>query len=1081
MAERRYGPINGAGTVIIEKDAEKQIDKGSLGTTVYMGVMEKGPVGKLFKCGTRKEYEAKAGSFIPESFVPDSAFDFYSMGRAAGDLFCLRVTDGTEVQSELTLYGRKNTGVEKLLSDDCSGQYLFVSAADYLALGSPKISSLLTLNSEALGSSAVLQVTGVDLDTPAVGTVRLTVNATVAYLTGDTVIAYSGAVSPEVAKFKAANGGRWGGKKDILFSTAFGVGGLAAFSFDTGKTMLEDYFVGALLRFSAMPGKSYTVVANDTAGVLYVSADSVMDEDYTSSGSSDETWSVQLLNNDKSLAVKVLDGVSYPSTRFGLEIYVDGIRVLQYNDLSLDPTSDSYYQDFINDDDSNVYVEITDLWYGAYTPDVRPANLFGQNFAITNTELTGRAVSPTFGGTGNGVIDAFTYGGSVQEDTIDVECVSAGAQAEGSIQITNNTLGTSKAELVGGVLTGAYALGDFTASPHVKMFVNLYGQGNVEVTVPIASMTDGIASPVALQGAINNALTAAGHVGVVGVGWDSNKFEFETEARGKGLTLKFLDTGEPGGSFASEVLITDALASYQLDGDGDYIRISFDSGSSYHDLRFVTGYHPGGEGVVFVGIDAPATATAIKTTIDNFAVLAAMLDTTLATDTVILTSKAPKDQVGWSITEVDGGVDNITIIDFAGGSDQEWSYTSAALGLLAGVTPVTATPFVAPNDFGIGFTINSGATFYSLGDKFTLVLRPWEANAMVGGWLFPDVLNAPRSKYKILANTANTITVKPTSDMLAYAKLGSTYRVEYVQELAGGYDGLVNIADTDYLSQLDPATSPINSLFGEKKGLVKIGIPGVTSTAVQKAGIEYADARNYQFRVQVPSNVVSEESAEAYVNDTIGRNDFAVVSFPSWMYIPHPTASGLKLVPNMGAIHGREALWAKNYGGYHKAASGIDVTIPNCVKLPTGDKVLDEELLNKHGIGVVKSKNGNFIIWGDRTLSIDPAWKWKHQREMMSYYENDLRESFDWIVFAINDKVEQKKALSALRSYFIPEYKKRALRGDTFEDAVQLKLDDENNTNLTMANGDMNAEIGLRLADTVERFVITMSKLGIFD
>ena len=152
MAERRYGPTDGAGTVVIEKDAEKQIAKGALGTTVYVGVTEKGPVNKLFKCATKKDFLAKAGGYISESFLPDSAFDFFSLGRAAGDLYVLRVTDGTEVPAELSLLGRKNVGVEKLLSADCSGQYLFISKADYLALGAPVESGKLVLSSDLLGS-----------------------------------------------------------------------------------------------------------------------------------------------------------------------------------------------------------------------------------------------------------------------------------------------------------------------------------------------------------------------------------------------------------------------------------------------------------------------------------------------------------------------------------------------------------------------------------------------------------------------------------------------------------------------------------------------------------------------------------------------------------------------------------------------------------------------------------------------------------------------------------------------------------------------------------------------------------------
>ena len=124
---------------------------------------------------------------------------------------------------------------------------------------------------------------------------------------------------------------------------------------------------------------------------------------------------------------------------------------------------------------------------------------------------------------------------------------------------------------------------------------------------------------------------------------------------------------------------------------------------------------------------------------------------------------------------------------------------------------------------------------------------------------------------------------------------------------------------------------------------------------------------------------------------------------------------------------------------------------------------------------------GNFVIWGDRTLYTDPTWKWKHQRELMSYYENVLRESFDWIVFMINDPISENLAKVALRSFFEPEYAKRALRGDTFEDACIIKIDGENNTNATRAAGDMYADVTLRLADTIERFLLRMSKAGIFD
>jgi len=249
--------------------------------------------------------------------------------------------------------------------------------------------------------------------------------------------------------------------------------------------------------------------------------------------------------------------------------------------------------------------------------------------------------------------------------------------------------------------------------------------------------------------------------------------------------------------------------------------------------------------------------------------------------------------------------------------------------------------------------------------------------------------------------------------------------------------------------------------------------------------IAFADAANQQYREEIPSTTVTEDAADIYVNDTIGRNDFAVVSFPSYGYVADPEGQAqgkLKLVSLTGMIHGRESRVANDWLGFHKAGAGQDAILPSVLKLPTGEAVLNEEYLNPIGIGVIKKMKGNFVIWGDRTLNLDPTWKWKHQREQMCYYENVLRESFDWIIFAINDPITEKQALAALKIFFLPEWRtKRALQGETFEEAAIIRVDSEINTPVTRAAGDMYAEVSLWLADTVERFIVRISKQGVFE
>lgn len=416
---------------------------------------------------------------------------------------------------------------------------------------------------------------------------------------------------------------------------------------------------------------------------------------------------------------------------------------------------------------------------------------------------------------------------------------------------------------------------------------------------------------------------------------------------------------------------------------------------------------------------------------------------------------------------------------------------SDKLGALGTITLGTA--FDAPaatggadlNKFVPPFTITAGSNPLAASNILVINYKPFKPSALVGGRLFPDKVNAKREAYRIVSNTHKTITVADGSDLTVSGASADDFLVEAALELAGGRDGHASVVDATYAQKAwDTAASPFNRIFGKNLGLVKFATPGVTSTAVIQAGKAYADAKNHQYRYEVAADVVTEDAVIGLVNDTLGRSDYGVLAFPSWGYVPDPLGGNegkLKLVPLTGMIHGREARIAADYTGYHKAGAGQDAILAKVLKLPTGDAQLNEELLNPVGVAVIKKLKGNFVIWGDRTLNLDPDWKWKHQRELMSYYEHVLQENFDWIVFAINDPDTEKLALAAMQNYFQPEWVKRALRGKTFQEAAIIKIDAELNTDATRAAGDMVAEIKLKLADTVERFIIRVGKQGVFE
>jgi hypothetical protein len=396
-----------------------------------------------------------------------------------------------------------------------------------------------------------------------------------------------------------------------------------------------------------------------------------------------------------------------------------------------------------------------------------------------------------------------------------------------------------------------------------------------------------------------------------------------------------------------------------------------------------------------------------------------------------------------------------------------------------------ATLFTPANNRAPPFTITNGATILATGNVLRLVYKGLRAGDLVDGLLFPDIVNFPTTSFRIVANTHSAITVAAGSDMTAVAAIADQWRAQYRDQLAGGRDGIADLVDADFVNQaFTVGSSPFDQLpLLGGYGLVKFASPGQTATAVQQAGRAYAAARNHQFRYEVPAATVTADAAATYLDNTLGRSDYAKVSFPSFGYIVDPDGEGAeKLVPLTGKIHGREARIAADYETYAKAEAGIDATLPGITRLATGDTVLNEEFLNPRGINVIRKRRGNFILWGDRMLAVNSEWRFAHAREVMSYWEQTLSENLDWVIFGFNDPQTRAQVVGALKEFFLGAYRRRALDNNlAFEDAAIIQSDLANNPAAVRAAGDAVVDVKVKITDVVERLKIRMSKQGVFD
>lgn len=668
-----------------------------------------------------------------------------------------------------------------------------------------------------------------------------------------TLYARRGALLTPVGKIKAHNGGRWGGKLKRYSKDLSGIGKLTNTTLDTEDTtsFKKDEWKGGYVQLSggSNPAKKYPIIGNTAAGVITVAADQTMLDDLNAGTPSDLRYYLVRENEGKAVSVEIRDGDENPDTEFGIFVYVDGELVDKYPDLSMDPASARFWENVINNRSSNYEIEAEDLWTGAITADIRPANHYGIIDTVTATVLTAK-------------------------------------------------------------------IHDFT---------------------------------------INS----------------------------------------PGG------------------GDPTF---------------------------------------ALGTTTD-----------TIVRQKLTITMTSPT--AGDVVSDVFGALGSCTL-------GTEFNPTTGAGGAVK-------------NKFCPPFTVTAGGTALVATDTLVVNYKPFVPDELIGGFVYPDKVNAKRERYRIVDNDHKSVTAADGSDLTASGAADDEFMVVAPRELEGGRDGNADVGDSEYIQAWDPNTSLFNRIVDRNMGLVKFGTPGIYATAVQKAGVAYAAARNHQYRIEVDPTITTDPEADEYVNETIGRSPYMKVTFPSYAWVSDPLGGNegkRKLTTRTGEIHGREARIAVDNLGYHKAEAGTDAVLPSILELTTGDRPLDEELLNPRGLAVIKVKQGNYVLWGDRLPSSDPEWRWAHQREQMSYYEHVLQENYDWIIFAIHNAEYRQRGLQSLRQFFRQEYKNQALDNDLpFEEAARLKLDREINTDDVKAAGDMIAMVSLKLVDTVERFVIIISKQGIFE
>jgi phage tail sheath protein FI len=191
--------------------------------------------------------------------------------------------------------------------------------------------------------------------------------------------------------------------------------------------------------------------------------------------------------------------------------------------------------------------------------------------------------------------------------------------------------------------------------------------------------------------------------------------------------------------------------------------------------------------------------------------------------------------------------------------------------------------------------------------------------------------------------------------------------------------------------------------------------------------------------------------------------------YAPWLTILHPI-TGLPLdMPPGGHIAGIYARSDSNRGVQKAPANEAILGIQSLKYNYTKG---DQDVLNPKGVNLLRYfPGGGNLVWGARTTTLDPDWKYVNVRRLFIFIEQSIERSTQWVVFEDNDSTLWAQVRRSVSSFLTTLWMDGMLMGAKKEDAYFVKCDNTTMTQNDIDNGRLIMIIGIAPVKPAE-FVI---------
>jgi phage tail sheath protein FI len=202
---------------------------------------------------------------------------------------------------------------------------------------------------------------------------------------------------------------------------------------------------------------------------------------------------------------------------------------------------------------------------------------------------------------------------------------------------------------------------------------------------------------------------------------------------------------------------------------------------------------------------------------------------------------------------------------------------------------------------------------------------------------------------------------------------------------------------------------------------------------------------------------------------------YAAYYYP-WIEVYDPVTRSQIRIPPTGHVAGIVAR-TDIERGVHKAPA--NEVVRGAADLEFAVTKGMQDILNPRGVNCVRDfrADGRGIrLWGARTMSSDPQWKYVNVRRLFLFVEESIDEGTQWVVFEPNDEPLWAQVRRSITNFLIRVWRSGALMGLTQEEAFFVKCDRTTMTQDDIDNGRLVCYIGIAPVKPAEFVIFRISQ-----